>query len=101
MGEVIESAIAYLRSNLLSSLVIALIAGGAACRSLAADRLSGPVVYCLIGITGLFVSRLLFVHLELLRYLEQIADFRILADFGAAYAVSLFIAAIISAMNSN
>lgn len=99
MGEVIESVIAYLRSNVLLSLVIALITGGAACRSLASDRLSGPVVYCLIGIAGLFVSQLVIVHLELLPYLEQIGDFRILVDFGGAYVVSLFIAALISAIN--
>lgn len=99
MGEVIESAIAYLRSSLLLSLIIALIAGGAACRSLLSDRLSGPVIYWLIGMAGLFVSQLLFIHLEFLPYLERIANARILVDFGAAYAVSLFIAAIINAIN--
>ena len=99
MGDMIESAIAYIRSSLFLSLVIALIAGGAACRSLGSDRLAGPVIYCLIGIAGLFVSQLLFIHLQFLPYLEQIADFRILIDFGAAFVVSLFLAAMINAIN--
>ena len=62
MRELIETAIVCLRSNLLVNFAIALIAGGAACRSITSDRLSGSVVYCLIGITGLFLSQLLFIH---------------------------------------
>ena len=99
MRELFEPAIVYLRSNLLVYLAIALIAGGAACRSITSDRLSGPVVYCLIGITGLFLSQLLFIHFDLVRTLEQIGNFRILVDFCAAYAASLIIAAIVNAIN--
>jgi len=99
MRELIEPAIVYLRSNLLINFVIALIAGGAACRTVGSDRLSGPVVYSLIGLTGLFVSQLLFIHFDLVPSLEQTGNFRMLIDFCAAYAASLFIAAIISAIN--
>ena len=99
MRELIESTIVYLRGNLLANFVIALIAGGAACRTLASDKLSGPVIYCLVGIAGLFASQLLFIHLDLAQYLEPIASFRMLVDLCAAYAASLFIAAIINAIN--
>ena len=99
MRELVEPAIAYLRSNLLVNFAIALIAGVAACRSVTSDRLSGPVVYCLIGIAGLLLSQLLFVHFDLVRTLEQIGNFRMVIDLCAAYAASLFIAAVINAIN--
>jgi len=99
MRELIESAILYLRGNLVANFVIALIAGGAACRTVGSDRLSGPVIYCLVGIAGLFVSQLLLIQLEVAQYLEPIASFRMLVDFCAAYVASLFIAAIINAIN--
>lgn len=99
MRELVEPAIAYLRSNLLVNFAIALIAGVAACRSVTSDRLSGAVVYCLIGIAGLLLSQLLFVHFDLVRTLEQIGNFRMVIDLCAAYAASLFIAAVINAIN--
>jgi uncharacterized membrane protein YeaQ/YmgE (transglycosylase-associated protein family) len=99
MRELVEPAIVYLRSNLLVNFAIALIAGGAACRSITSDRLSGPVVYCLIGIAGLLLSQLLFIHFDLVPSLEQIGNFRMLVDLCAAYAASLFIAAIVNAIN--
>jgi uncharacterized membrane protein YeaQ/YmgE (transglycosylase-associated protein family) len=101
MRQIAESAIVYLRSNLLSNFAIALIAGGVACRSLGADRLSGPVVYCLIGMTGLFVSQFLIINFGLVEYLEQVGGFRMLIDFFAAYAACVFITAMISAINPN
>jgi uncharacterized membrane protein YeaQ/YmgE (transglycosylase-associated protein family) len=101
MDETVKFAIAYLRGNLFVNLIIALIAGGAACRTVAADRLSGPVVYCLVGIFGLFVSQLLFIQLELPQIFEPLAAFRLLVDLIAAYVLSLFIAALVTAMNPN
>jgi uncharacterized membrane protein YeaQ/YmgE (transglycosylase-associated protein family) len=99
MRELFEPAIVYLRSNLLVKFAVALIAGGAACRSIASDRLSGPVVYCLIGIAGLFLSQSLFIQFDLVRTREEIGNFRMLVDFCAAYTASLFIAAIVNAIN--
>lgn len=99
MRELIELAIVYLRSNLWVNFAIALIAGGAAWRCVSCGRLSGPVVFCLIGMTGLFLTQLLFIHFDLVRSLEQIGNFRLLVDLCAAYAASLFIAAIINAIN--
>ena len=99
MKELIESVILYVRGNLLANFVIVLIAGGAACRTVGSDRLSGPIIYCLVGIAGLFVSQLLLIQLDAAQYLEQIASFRMLVDFCAAYAASLFIAAIINAIS--
>jgi uncharacterized membrane protein YeaQ/YmgE (transglycosylase-associated protein family) len=99
MRELFEPAIVYLRSNLLVNFAVALIAGGAACRSITSDRLSGPVVYCLIGIAGLFLSQLLFIQFDLVRTREEIGNFRMLVDFCAAYTASLFIAAIVNAIN--
>jgi uncharacterized membrane protein YeaQ/YmgE (transglycosylase-associated protein family) len=99
MRELIELVIAYLRGNLFINFVIALIAGGAACRTVAADRLSGPVIYCLIGIVGLFASQLLVFQLDLGQILEQFAVFRVIIDLIAAYLVSLFVVAVINAIN--
>jgi uncharacterized membrane protein YeaQ/YmgE (transglycosylase-associated protein family) len=101
MDELVELTIAHLRGNLFVNLIIALIAGGAACRTVAADKLSGPVVYCLIGILGFLVSQLLFIQLELPQILQALAAFRLLADLLAAYVISLFIAALVSAINPN
>jgi uncharacterized membrane protein YeaQ/YmgE (transglycosylase-associated protein family) len=79
--------------------VIALIAGGVACRTTGSDRLSGPLVCCLIGIAGLFGSQLLFFQLNLATYFEAIAAIRMVVDVCAAYLISLFIAALISAID--
>jgi hypothetical protein len=99
MSELVQLAITYLRGDFFINLVIALIAGGAACRTVAADKLSGPLVFCLIGSLGLFVSQLLFIQLELLPILEPLAALRLLADLVAAYVLSLFIAAVFTAIN--
>jgi uncharacterized membrane protein YeaQ/YmgE (transglycosylase-associated protein family) len=101
MDEAIKLAIAHLRGNLFINLIVALIAGGAACRTVAGDKLAGPLVYCLIGIFGLLTSQLLFIQLQLSELLEPLAAFRLLADLLAAYVLSLFIAALVNAINPN
>jgi uncharacterized membrane protein YeaQ/YmgE (transglycosylase-associated protein family) len=101
MGELVELAITYLRGNLMLNVVIALVAGGAACRTVASDRLSGPVVYCLIGVVGVFATQLFFIQLDLSQLLEPFTAFRLLVDLLAAYVLSLFIAAVVNAINPN
>ena len=59
----------------------------------------GGELHCIIGIAGLFLSQLLFIHFDLVRTLDQIGYFRMLVDFCAAYAASLFIAAVVNAIN--
>jgi len=77
------------------SLILAFVAGFAADKTVAYERRSGVLFFLIIGILGLFLGEFMLVYFRLDKYLEGIAEFRILFDLIAAYLGSFFVAAII------
>lgn len=95
MQEIFQEVSAYLTSNPILSLGIAVVAGFAADRTVAYERRSGFIVFILIGLIGLFLGEFMLFYFKLVDYLEPISQFRIFFDFIAAYVGSFVVAAII------
>lgn len=95
MLESAQEVFAYLQGSVIVSLTLAFVAGFAADKTVAYDRRSGALFFLIIGIVGLFLGEFMLIYSRLDKYLEGVAEFRILIDFIAAYLGSFFIAAII------
>ena len=95
MLESAQEVVAYLQGSVIVSLILAFVAGFAADKTVAYERRSGVLFFLIIGILGLFLGEFMLVYSRLDKYLEGIAEFRILIDFITAYLGSFFIAAII------
>ena len=95
MLESAQEVFAYLQGSVIVSLILAFVAGFAADKTVAYERRSGVLFFLIIGILGLFLGEFMLVYFRLDKYLEGIAEFRILFDLIAAYLGSFFVAAII------
>ena len=95
MEEIAKQTIAYLQASPLLNLVIAFIAGVAACKTVASVRRSGWLLSFVVGILGFFLAEFAIYFLGLVQYMDQIPAFRIVFDLIAAYFGSFLVAAII------
>ena len=95
MLESAQEVFAYLQGSVIVSLTLAFVAGFAADKTVAYERRSGVLFFLTIGLLGLFLGEFVLVYSRLDKYLEGIAEFRVLFDLIAAYLGSFFIAAII------
>jgi uncharacterized membrane protein YeaQ/YmgE (transglycosylase-associated protein family) len=90
-----QEVFVYLQGGIIVSLILAFVAGFAADKTVAYERRSGVLFFLTIGLLGLFLGEFVLVYSRLDKYLEGIAEFRVLFDLIAAYLGSFFIAAII------
>jgi uncharacterized membrane protein YeaQ/YmgE (transglycosylase-associated protein family) len=90
-----QEVFVYLQGGIIVSLTLAFVAGFAADKTVAYERRSGVFFFLTIGLLGLFLGEFVLVYSRLDKYLEGIAEFRVLFDLIAAYLGSFFIAAII------
>lgn len=95
MLESAQEVFVYLQGGIIVSLILAFVAGFAADKTVAYERRSGVLFFLTIGLLGLFLGEFVLVYSRLDKYLEGIAEFRVLFDLIAAYLGSFFIAAII------
>ena len=95
MLESAQEVFVYLQGGIIVSLTLAFVAGFAADKTVSYERRSGVLFFLTIGILGLFLGEFVLVYSRLDKYLEGIAEFRVLFDLIASYLGSFFIAAII------
>ncbi len=95
MGETLEKVATYLQPNPILSLGIAFVAGFAAVKTVAYDQRANFVLFLIVGIVGLFLGEFMIFYYGLDEYIDNIAAFRLLFDFIAAYVGSFIVAAII------
>ena len=95
MLESAQEVFVYLQGGIIVSLILAFVAGFASDKTVAYERRSGVLFFLTIGLLGLFLGEFVLVYSRLDKYLEGIAEFRVLFDLIAAYLGSFFIAAII------
>ena len=94
MAQLTQEVFAYLQTNPVVFLGIALIAGFAGCKTVAYSWRANLFFFFLVGLVGLFLSQLVIVS-YLKEYVAQLPQFRMLFDLIAAYIGSFIVAAII------
>jgi len=94
--EIAEAAFQYLQENLLSTLLIAFVAGFAGIKTVAFAKKGNPVLFFIVGLLGAFVGQFAIRYLGLEEILDQLPSFRLFFDFLAAYAGSFVIAALLN-----
>lgn len=95
MREIAQGVFHYLLGNPIVYLGVAFVAGLAASKTVAYEGRAGFLLYLLVGLFGLFSSQFVILFFGFREYLEQLAEFRLLLDFLAAYIGSFIVAAII------
>ena len=95
MNETAQEVFAYLQSNPVLSLGIALVAGFGASKTVSYEGKASIVLYLLVGLIGFFLSQFVLIFFGLKEYMKQLPEFRLLFDFIAAYLGSFVVAAVI------
>jgi uncharacterized membrane protein YeaQ/YmgE (transglycosylase-associated protein family) len=88
-----HAVLGYFRENVLAVLVISLIAGFGACKTVMHERRLNSVLYLLVGLMGCFIGQYASRATGLKELLDNLPMFWILFDFLLAYAGSFIIAA--------
>jgi uncharacterized membrane protein YeaQ/YmgE (transglycosylase-associated protein family) len=95
LAEALEKVSNYLQPSPILSLVVAVIAGLAAVKTVAYDQRPSFVLFVIVGVLGLFLGEFMLFYFRFDEILENIAAMRILFDLIAAYIGSFIIAAVI------
>lgn len=96
MRQIAEAAFQYLQENLLSTVLIAFVAGFAGVKTVAFAKKGNPALFLVVGLLGAFAGQFAIRYLGLEEILNQVPSFRLLFDFLAAYAGSFVIAALLN-----
>src|SRR5262245_1345343 len=88
-----HAVLGYFRENALAALIISLIAGFAACKTVLQERRLNSVLYLMVGLIGCFIGQYASRATGLKELLDNLPMFWILFDFLLAYAGSFLIAA--------
>lgn len=91
--EHIHAVFGYFRENALAVLIISLMAGFAACKTVMHERRLNGVFCLLVGLIGSFIGQYASRATGLKELLDNLPMFWILFDFLLAYAGSFIIAA--------
>ena len=94
MAQLTQEVFAYLQTNPVAFLVIALVAGLGGCKTAVYSWRANLIGFFFIGLVGLFLSQLV-VFSFFKEYVEKLPQFHMLFDLIAAYVGSFIVAAII------
>jgi uncharacterized membrane protein YeaQ/YmgE (transglycosylase-associated protein family) len=95
MGETGTEILDYVKAHVLASLIIVVVAGFAAGKSVAIGANRSFMFYLLVGVVGSFVGYFGIFYFGLRETLDSVSGFRYLFDFFAAYIGSFIVAALI------
>jgi uncharacterized membrane protein YeaQ/YmgE (transglycosylase-associated protein family) len=101
MKEIVQEVLEYFRENLVVTLVIALIAGFAARKTVAHGEKGNFALYFIVGLLGSFLGQYAILYFGLKEIMEELAAFRLVFDFLAAYIGSFILAALIHFIKPN
>ncbi|MFQ5850927.1 MAG: hypothetical protein ACE5JU_10110 [Candidatus Binatia bacterium] len=91
-----QEVLGYFQENLVATLVIALIAGFLAGKTVAyGGKRRGLVFFFAVGLLGSFLGQFAVLYFGLKEVLEQIPEFRLVFDLLAAYVGSFILASMI------
>ena len=96
MEESAREAILYIQANPVSSVIIAVITGFAACKSVAADWKGISILFVIVGFVGFFLGQFMILSLGLKEFLDQLPQFVWLFDLIAGFIGSFIVATVIN-----
>lgn len=96
MKEIAEAAFQYLQENLLSTLLIAFVAGFAGIKTVAFAKKGNPAMFFIVGLLGVFIGQFAIRYLGLEQIIDELPGFRLFFDFLAAYIGSFVVASLIN-----
>jgi uncharacterized membrane protein YeaQ/YmgE (transglycosylase-associated protein family) len=94
LAQLTQEVFAYLQTNPIAFLGIALIAGFAGCKTVVSAWRANFVAFFLVGVVGLFLSQLVIASF-FKEYIEKLPQFQMLFNLIAAYIGSFIVAAVI------
>jgi uncharacterized membrane protein YeaQ/YmgE (transglycosylase-associated protein family) len=95
MSQTAAETLGYLQQNLLLSLVVALVVGFLASKTVTHWERSNILVYFVIGILGSFLGQFGVRYTGVQDILDQVSNMALLFDFVIAYLGSFVVAAFV------
>lgn len=95
MEQIAREVLTYLQENLLAAIVIVVVAGFAASKTVAHGKKGSPVLYLIVGLLGSFLGQFAVRYFGIKEILDQVSEFRILFDLLFAYVGSFVVASLI------
>jgi uncharacterized membrane protein YeaQ/YmgE (transglycosylase-associated protein family) len=86
----------YMLANPAASVLIVIITGFAACKSVASDWKGINLLFIVVGFVGYFLGQFLILSLGLKEFLDQIPQFVWLFDFIIGFVGSFIVATIVN-----
>lgn len=96
MKETAQAVLDYFKENLLVMLVLALVAGFAARKTVVHGEKTNLALDFLVGLVGAFLGQFAILYSGLNEILDEVPAFRIFFDLIGAYIGSFVIAALIN-----
>ena len=101
MQESAQNVLAYIQANLLASIVITLIAGYAATRTVASERRPGVIGFTLIGALGFILGRFVVSYWGFSESVENLHGLSLFVDLVAAFIGSFTISTLLHFIKPN
>ncbi|MFQ5684048.1 MAG: GlsB/YeaQ/YmgE family stress response membrane protein [Candidatus Binatia bacterium] len=93
--EIAEAVLRYLQSNLIATLVIAVVAGFLARQTVSHGKEGNWFRYFMIGLFGSFVGQYAILYFDLKEIMEALGALRFFLDLLVAYVGSFILASIL------
>jgi uncharacterized membrane protein YeaQ/YmgE (transglycosylase-associated protein family) len=94
--ETARQAFSYIQANTVSSVVIAVLTGFAACKSVASDWKDIGLLFILVGMIGFFLGQFMIVSLGLKEFLNLLPEFTWLFDIVIGFVGSFVVATLLN-----
>jgi uncharacterized membrane protein YeaQ/YmgE (transglycosylase-associated protein family) len=94
--QVAREAFFYIQANMGLNVVIAVITGFAACKSVASDWKDIGLLFIFVGFTGFFLGQFMIFFLGLKEILDQVPQFTWLFDLLIGFVGSFVVATIVN-----
>jgi len=91
-----REALLYMQGNPVTSLLVALVTGFAACRSVASDWKGFSLLFIFIGFAGFFFGQFMVLFVGLKEVIDQIPQFAFLFDLVIGFIGSFVVATIVN-----
>ncbi|MGH7927009.1 MAG: hypothetical protein ACREQV_04365 [Candidatus Binatia bacterium] len=96
MEQVAREAFSYIQANLAVNVVIAVVTGFAACKSVASDWKDIGLLFIFVGFAGFFLGQAMILSLGLKEILAQLPQFTWLFDILIGFVGSFIVATIVN-----
>jgi uncharacterized membrane protein YeaQ/YmgE (transglycosylase-associated protein family) len=94
--EIAREAASYIQAHLASSVLVAVLTGFAACKSVTSDWKYFNIVFILVGFLGFFLGQLMILSLGLKEFLNLLPEFTWLFDIIIGFVGSFIVATVLN-----